>query len=402
MRHIIEPERRIAVRRRCGVLVAGGGFAGISAALAAAREGADVCLVEREWQLGGLGTLGLITIFLPLCDGMGHQVIRGIGEELLLLAVRQGLEDDHVAPPTPWMEGGSIEARAQTRYQAQYNPNHFALAAEALLRSAGVQILYGTLICAVASEGGRISHVVAEDKGGRFAIEADAVVDATGDADICHLAGAPVETFGQGNLLAAWHYANAQNGYHLRMLGVADVPDKYRTGREAKPLYTQRFTGLDGEELSQMTQLSHQTILHHLESTRAADPSYAVTSMATIPQIRMTRRLAGRYTLDDVQDHQSFPDSIGMTGDWRRRGPVYELPLGTLCCDAFTNLFCAGRCISVTDAMWDIARVIPTCTVTGQAAGTAAALLEHGPLRVEALQDRLRAGGVLLHLEDAL
>ena len=69
------------------VIVAGGGIAGIAAALAAAREGADVLLIEREFLLGGLATLGLVTIYLPLCDGRGHQVSFGIAEELFRLSI---------------------------------------------------------------------------------------------------------------------------------------------------------------------------------------------------------------------------------------------------------------------------------------------------------------------------
>ena len=73
-----------------------GGFAGISAALAAAREGKRVILFEKEYMLGGLGTAGLIAIYLPLCDGLGHQVSFGIAEELLRLSVTYGAEDIYV------------------------------------------------------------------------------------------------------------------------------------------------------------------------------------------------------------------------------------------------------------------------------------------------------------------
>ena len=68
------------------VAVCGGGIAGISAALAAAREGKKVILFEKQFMLGGLGTAGLVTIYLPLCDGYGHQVSFGIAEELLKLS----------------------------------------------------------------------------------------------------------------------------------------------------------------------------------------------------------------------------------------------------------------------------------------------------------------------------
>ena len=74
------------------VAVCGGGIAGISAALAAAREGKKVILFEKQYMLGGLGTAGLVTIYLPLCDGYGHQVSFGIAEELLKLSVTYGAE----------------------------------------------------------------------------------------------------------------------------------------------------------------------------------------------------------------------------------------------------------------------------------------------------------------------
>ena len=87
---IIRETFETKVTASCDVLVCGGGFAGISAALAAARQGADVILLERQFLLGGLGTAGLVTIYLPLCDGCGRQVSFGIAEELLLLSISMG------------------------------------------------------------------------------------------------------------------------------------------------------------------------------------------------------------------------------------------------------------------------------------------------------------------------
>lgn len=88
--------------KKYDVAVCGGGFAGISAALAAAREGKSVILFEKEYMLGGLGTAGLVTIYLPLCDGFGHQVSFGIAEELLKLSVTYGAEDKY---PENWLDG---------------------------------------------------------------------------------------------------------------------------------------------------------------------------------------------------------------------------------------------------------------------------------------------------------
>ena len=80
---IHEKEKDLRVILDCDVLVCGGGIAGVAAAIAAAREGAKVVLTEREYALGGLATLGLITIYLPMCDGLGHQAEYGLVEELL-------------------------------------------------------------------------------------------------------------------------------------------------------------------------------------------------------------------------------------------------------------------------------------------------------------------------------
>ena len=109
----IEEKLSVPIKKECEVFVAGGGFAGISAALAAARHGKKVLLIENEFGLGGLGTLGIVTIYLPLCDGEGHQVIFGIGEELFRLSMKDGYEDHY---PTPWLEGGTLEEKAKTRF----------------------------------------------------------------------------------------------------------------------------------------------------------------------------------------------------------------------------------------------------------------------------------------------
>ena len=84
----IREELNTPVTNECDVLVVGGGVAGIAAALAAARHGARVILCERGFLLGGLATAGLVTIYLPLCDGFGRQVSFGLAEELLRLSIR--------------------------------------------------------------------------------------------------------------------------------------------------------------------------------------------------------------------------------------------------------------------------------------------------------------------------
>ena len=185
------------------------------------------------------------------------------------------------------------------------------------------------------------------------------------------------------------------------MVGVAEVPDEERTGNEEQPLMKRRFSGLDGKELSEMICLSHKQSFDHWLKLREKNRDAVMSTIATIPQIRMTRKIAGEYELTHAQMHTFFDDSIGMVSDWRKRGPAYEVPFRTLYSKACTNLITAGRCTSVTEPKWDIMRVIPCCAVTGEAAGAAAAMSDDFPnLDIDKLQKILEEKGVVLHLKD--
>lgn len=386
------------VSKQCDVLVCGGGFAGISAALASARQGKKTILLEKQYILGGLGTAGLVTIYLPLCDGVGHQVSFGIAEELFRLSISMGAESDY---PENWLDYDDVAKRTEKdkRFQVRYNPQLFALLIEQLLEKEGVEIIYGSYAVAVKKDADRIESVIIENKSGRQAIKAKSFVDATGDCDLAYYAGADTEEFKQGNILAAWYYYWDGNKYDLNTLGIADIPEEQKgKNNQVEVLVSRRFLGLDGDELSDMIKLSHQAILKDVLKRKQKDRFLMPTSIATIPQIRMTRKLVGEYVLHDVQMHAYFEDSIGMISDWRKRGPVYEIPFSTLYSKGIKNLIVAGRCISVTDSMWDISRVIPACAVTGQAAGTAAALTDDvTELDIRELQETLIRAGVVLH-----
>ena len=168
------------------VVVCGGGIAGIAAALAATRSGSKTCLLEREYALGGLATLGLIVIYLPLCDGDGVKMSAGIAEELLKLSIKYGPGKI----PEVWAREDSIEAeRAGTRYRVQYNAASMMIAAEELLLAENVTIFYGAHISGVECKDGKITAVVLETKTGKRLINGSSFIDATGDADICWLAG---------------------------------------------------------------------------------------------------------------------------------------------------------------------------------------------------------------------
>lgn len=398
---IIRETLETKVAMTCDVLVCGGGFGGISAALAAARRGKKVILLEKEYILGGLGTAGIVTIYLPLCDGRGRQVSFGIAEELLRLSISMGAEADY---PENWLDSTDPAKRTEKdkRFLVQYNPHLFAILAEQLLQKEGVTILYGTYAVGVSKADDRIEAVIVENKSGRQAIAVNSVVDATGDADIALFSGAPTETFKQGNILAAWYYSLSDAGYRLNVVGCCDVPDDQKNElNQVELLVQRRFSGLDANEISEQVQLSHASTMNHILQHRKNDASYYPVTMATIPQLRMTRRIVGEYTLHDTEQHKYFADSVGMVSDWRKRGPVYEVPFSTLYSKKVKNLIMAGRVTSVTDSMWDIMRVIPCCAVTGEAAGAAAALTDDfSALDITALQKTLEASGVVLHETD--
>jgi len=376
------------------IAVCGGGFAGISAALAAAREGKKVILFERQYILGGLGTAGLVTIFLPLCDGIGHQVSFGISEELFRLSIKYGAEARY---PENWLDGVGTKTDKDKRFQVKYNPQLFAILAEQLLTESGVDILYGSYVVDAFVKDRKIEYISVENKSGRTDYYVDSVVDATGDADIAKFSGAPTETYKPGNFLAAWYYFTDSKGYNLKTLGRAHMPKVLPEGKE-REMYMNTFSGIEAEELSEMTRLAHNQILHNWLEKRERDPSAVISAIATIPQIRMTRRIVGEYTLKYKDMHKHFDDSVGMVSDWRKRGPVFEIPFGTLYNSTVKNLIMAGRCTSVNDEMWDVMRVIPCCAVTGQAAGVAASMTDDfSALNIKELQRKLEARGVVIH-----
>jgi len=401
-RTVAEPGRALPVRGRFDVVVAGGGVAGVAAAVAAARAGASACLIERACALGGLATLGNVTIWLPLCDGRGRQVIGGLAETMLQRVVGDLARDDRAAGPERippcWRPGGDVRQRRTTRYRAGFNPAACLLALEALVVEAGVTLLYDTRVCAVGAEGGRIDHVIVENKSGRGALACGAVVDATGDADVCFLAGEPTESL-DTNVLSGWFYWLLDGSPRLEPLSHDYSPAGGRDDAEG-PF----FRGDDADDVTAHLVETRRLIRDRLAALRAAHPDADVQPIAlpTVPGLRMTRRLVGPVSIGDRHVHQWFDDTVALTGDWRRAGPVHAVPLRALRAGRCRNLLAAGRCISADTTVWDVTRAIPTCAATGEAAGAAAALAvrdaagDVGALVVEALQRHLRAGGALL------
>lgn len=399
---VIEPARTLAVAGACDVLVAGGGVAGIAAAVAAARNGASVWLLERTCGVGGLATLGHVTVWLPLCDGRGRQVCGGLAEEMLKLAVagpgRERPRAGFSGIPLCWQPGGNVEARRHRRYLVRFNPAEYQLALEAWLGQAGVKLLYDTRVCAVQKDGQRLTHAIVENKSGRAAVACRVIVDATGDADVCYLAGEPTESLA-ANVPAGWFY-------YLRddELTLDPFSDPYPPAADRQGVAGPCFRGDDAESVTAQVLASRERIRSRLAAMRDEHPEADIrlTGLPTLPTFRMTRRLAGAFALSAPHRAEYFVDTVGLLGDWRQSGEVYAIPYRCLCATRASNLLAAGRCISVDASVWDVTRSIPGCVVSGEAAGTAAALASRQTdvnlqaLSVEALRDRLSSQGVLL------
>jgi hypothetical protein len=209
---VSEPPRQTPVRAEVDVLVAGGGLGGIAAALSAARAGANVTLVERNAFLGGVATAGMCCSMFNCFYTADHR----LGVKGIALEVADGLAEA-MGYGTKWHSH-----KGHIIYDVELAKGLL----ESLVESAGVRVLYQTVVCGAVTGGGSILGVLIESKSGREAILSRVVVDATGDADVAALAGAPLHTNPRG----------AKHSYCFRLGGVdvdrfvdyfASHPDQY-------------------------------------------------------------------------------------------------------------------------------------------------------------------------------
>lgn len=385
------------------VIVAGGGVSGVAAALSAARMGKSVLLLEKQTWLGGLATSGLVNFWVPLCNGRGKWIIRGMAEEFLNLSIEYGFDTF----PPDW-KNGEPEKATNERLCGWYSSGYYALQLLKRLRDANVKILYDALVSAPVMDGNHCLGLIVDGKSGRCFYEAGIVVDATGDADLLKRAGMPVTDgsnyftcYGEGITLKgceeAVRHQNVWYAYYHPYGGPANL---YGGGHpEDMPV----FVGAEMETINEYLQQNH---LLMLEKEKGGDRfSRNIHMLPGMAQLRTTRHLDGDAVLTGTEAYRHCDTSIGAICDFDHRDILFEVPYGTLVKTGFDNLITCGRSASATGWGWDVLRVIPPAILTGQAAGIASALaLESNTsithISVPVLQKHLSQTGVIIHFDD--
>lgn len=388
-----EDKREVIEKETYDVIVAGGGIAGVSAAAAAAREGASVLLIEKSIALGGLATIGLISWYEPLCDGKGTQMTGGISEELLRLAIRYGFDD----LPADWKEG---RRPAAGRYATHFSPTLFAMALDEFMEQNRVTLLLDSLITCPVMEGNHCRGLIVENTRGREFYGAKVIIDATGNATVLSRAGVPT-VLGDNYLSYVAHWTNleaarafAENGNMAQFRKwISAGSDLFGNGH---PQGMEMFRG-DGE-VTEFVLTGRKLLFEKLKQTGRNERD--VTMLPMMPQYRKIRRLDGEYVFTGEELAVAFDNAIGSAGDFRKKGKHYQIPYSCLYHKGFDNLLAAGRIISASGEGWEITRVIPVAALTGEAAGRAAAMsaqsgLSVGAIGVSSLQERLKRSGVL-------
>lgn len=426
------------------VVVVGSGSAGATAAIAAARAGASVLLVEKLPFLGGTSTAVLDTFYGFYTPGSASRKVVG------------GVPDDVVAGLRAL---GPVVERPNT-YGAgtgiTYLADHLKLVWERLVTEAGARVLLHAFLQDVRVRDGRVEELLVATKAGLVRVAGRVFVDASGDADLCFHAGIGFEQAGQldpaqtltttfrmvgvdlarrrgvtrGELHRLMAEAATSGDYDLpRREGsdhitpvegmVATVMTRVESYR---PSGERVINATDPELLSSAEMAGRRQALEYVRFLVDRVPGYEHASLAALSSqigVRETRRVYGdhRLTRDEVLGAHRFDDEVGLCGapiedhhggaDTRWQylpdGEVVGIPYRTLIARDAANVLVAGRCFSATHDAHASVRSMAQCMAMGQAAGTAAAmatLAGSDPRDVPAarLRDRLRQDGAVLEL----
>ncbi|WP_326731515.1 FAD-dependent oxidoreductase [Streptomyces phaeochromogenes] len=392
------------VVQRSDVIVVGGGPAGVSAAVAAARTGASVTLLERYAALGGLASGGMVLVLDDMVNG-DEVTVTGVVDEYVERMAKQGLavyppvEDRYASPETwaKWGRYGAFNFHARTTpkpicYAVAFDPDGWKRVSNDLVRESGVHLRLHSWFSRPVVQDGVIRGVVCETKSGPQAVLGDVVIDTTGDIDVASRAGAAytqdsylvtlVFRLGGVDTEAAERFeqehprdARAINRRIKRMLGGAWELWWLKTPVPGVVWCNcPHLTGFDGTDPVSLTDAefeARERISAVLEYVRQELPGFRDVYLLDVAEqmgVRQTRLLEGEYvvTKDDVTSRRHFADSVA-------RGRDYYTPYRALLPRDVDQLLVAGRHYSATPEAQKISREIPPCMAQGQAAGIAAA-----------------------------
>jgi glycine/D-amino acid oxidase-like deaminating enzyme len=428
-----EPGGQVPVVAETDVLVVGGGPAGQAAAVAAARAGAGVTLLERYGYLGGLASGGMVLVLDDMC-GDGEISVGGLALEIIDRMQRIGA---CVAPPLEdcfrnddavrdrWVRWGFEELYARKKpkpivYSAVFDPEGWKQVSQEMVLEAGVRLRCHSWFSRAIVEDGAVTGVVVETKAGRQAIRSRIVIDTTGDGDVFGSAGAP-GVHGSYIMTLVHRLADVDTDAALAFER-REPAAAHQLDTEVKQLlggawdmwwmmtprpgvvwcncpHIPGYNGLDPEQLTHIEIEGRRRFMKVIEFVRKHYPGFQrayILDAAPQVGVRQTRLLEGEYvvTKDDIISRRTFPDVVA-------RGRDYYTPYRSLIPKGVDGLLVAGRCYAATPDAQRISREIPPVMVMGEAAGTAAALsLESGtpPRKVDVatLQKRLVGQGVNL------
>src|SRR5215213_2818770 len=413
------------------VVVVGSGSAGATAAIAAARHGARTLLVEKLPFLGGVSTAVLDTFYGIYTPGSrARKVVGGLADEVVAELRRLG---PVVERPNTYGAGTGVT----------YLAEHLKVVWESLVTGAGAAVLVHGFVQDAEVAGGRVRALVVATKAGLARVRAAVVVDASGDADVCHFAGLGYELAGQDEpaqtLTTTFRLVNVD----LERRRAVPREELHRRMAEAAAGGAYDLPRRDGSDHVTPVEGMTATVMTRLPSARrqggrvvnATDPAllteaelagrrqaleyvrFRLAALSTQVGVRETRRVHGdaRLTADDVLEARQFDDQIGLCGapiedhhagegtTWRYLpdGQVVGIPFGTLVARDAANVLMAGRCFSATHDAHAAVRSMGQCMAMGQAAGTAAALAATSRAEVREvgfgrLAAALRADGAIL------